>query len=132
MIYYRVALRGSQSATWCWQSSPLTSLDGVLGVLKLYRCVPREHIRLFLSTSPDQMDAMLCKANQGLLSTAITIDQLYDKHSVGWFEVRRLEIELGAGGDHDRPYTWSLPPSAPHVLAWTKLRALRERGAFES
>ena len=131
MIYYQVALRGSQSATWCWQSSPLTSLDGVLGVLKLYRCVPREHIRLFLSTSPDQMDAMLCKANQGLLSTAITIDQLYDKHSVGWIEVRRLEIELGAGGDHDCPYVWSVSLAAPHTFAWMKLLARRERGACE-
>src|SRR5215470_4979200 len=131
MIYYRVALRGSQSATWCWKSSPLTSLEGVLGWLHLYRCVPREHIRVFLSTSPEQMDAMLSRANQGLLSTAITVDQLWDKHCMSWFEVRRLEIELGAGGDHDLPYTWSLPPSAPQVLAWTKLRALRERGEFE-
>ena len=132
MIYYRVALRGSQSATWRWKSSPLTSLDGVLGLLNLYRCVPREHIRVFLSSSPEQMDAMLSRANQGLLSTAITVDQLWDKHCMSWIEVRRLEVELGAGGNHDRPYTWSLPPSGPHVLAWTKLRALRERGEFES
>jgi hypothetical protein len=132
MIYYRVALWGSQSPTWRWKSSPLTSLDDVLGLLKLYRCVPREHIRLFLSTSPDQMDAMLSRANQGLLSTAITIDQLYDKHSVGWIEVRRMEIELGAGGDLDCPYTWSLSPSPTHHLAWMKLLARRERGEFES
>jgi hypothetical protein len=45
--------------------------------------------------------------------------------------VRRLEIELGAGGDHDQVYTCSLPISAPHVLAWTKLRARRVRGEFE-
>ena len=131
MIYYRVALWGSQSATWRWKSGPLTSLEGVLGVLKLYRCVPREHIRLVLSTLPEQLEAMLSRANQGLLSTAITVDQLYDKHSVGWIEVRRLEIELGAGGDHDCPYTWSVPPSAPHTRAWMKLLARRERGEFE-
>ncbi len=129
MIYYRVALQGKQSATWRWKSNPLTSLDGVLGLLNLYRCVPREHIRVFLSSSTEQMDAMLSRANQGLLSTAITV---WDKHCMSWIEVRRLEVELGAGGNHDRPYTWSLPPSGPHVLAWTKLRALRERGEFES
>ncbi len=132
MLYYRVAIQGSQSTTWRWKSSLLTSLDGVLGVLKLYRCVPKEHIRVFLSTSPGQMDAMLSGANQGLLSTAIAIDQLYDKHSVSWIEVRRLEIELGAGGDHDCPYTWSLPPSAPHNFARMKLLARRARGDFES
>ena len=131
MIYYRVALQGSQSATWRWKSIPFTSLHGVLGTLKLYHDVPNEHIRVFLSSSLEQLEEMRSLANQGLLSTAITIDQLYDKHSAGWIEVRRLEIELGAGGDHDCPYTWSLPPSAPHTLAWMKLLARRERGEFE-
>ena len=131
MLYYRVALRSSQSATWRWKSSPLTSLDGVLGVLKLYNCMPREHIRVFLSTSPEQMETMLKRENQGLLSTAIPVDQLWDRYHVSWIEVRRLEMELGAGGDHDCPYTWSLS-SGSQVLSWTKLRALRERGAFES
>jgi len=128
MIYYRVALQESQSATWRWKSSLLTSLHGVLGLLKLYHCMPDEHIRVFRSSSTEQMEEMLCRANEGLLSTAVTVDQLWDKHFMSWVEVRRLEVELGAGGDHDRPYTWSLPPSAPHVLAWMKLQALRERG----
>jgi len=131
MIYFRVAIQGSQAVTWRWKSSLLTSLEGVLGVLQLYRCMPREHIRVFLSSSPEQLEAMLRRENQGLLSTAIAVDQLWDRYRVSWIEVRRLEIELGAGCDHDRPYAWSLPPSAPHVLAWTRLRALRERGAFE-
>jgi len=131
MIYYRVALRGSQSATWRWKSGRLTSLDGVLGWLHLYRCMPREHIRVFLSSSPEQMEAMLSRANQGLFSTAITVDQLWDKHSMSWIEVRRLEVELGAGGDHDQAYAWSSLPSGPHLLALTRLRALRERGELE-
>ena len=132
MIYYRVALQESQSATWRWKSSLLTSLHAVLGLLNMYRCMPRERIRVFLSTSTGQMDEMLSRANQGLLSTAITVDQLWDKHCMSWFEVRRLEVELGAGCDHDHPYTCSLPHSGPQMLAWTKLRALRERGEFES
>jgi hypothetical protein len=132
MIYYRVALQGSQSATWRWKSSPLTSLHGVLGLLKLYHGVPNEHIRVFLSSSPEQMDEMLSRANQGLPSTAVRVDQLWDRHCMSWIEVRRLEVELGAGGDHDHPYTWSLPASGSQVLAWTKLRFLREHGEFES
>ncbi|HEX6552299.1 MAG TPA: hypothetical protein VF026_06025 [Ktedonobacteraceae bacterium] len=132
MIYYRVALQGNQSVTWQWKSSPLTSLQGVLGMLKLYHCMPKERIRVFLSSSTEQMDEMLNRANQGLPSTAVSVDQLWDKHGMGWFEVRRLEIELGAGGDHDCPYTWSLPSWGPHVLAWTMLLARRERGEIES
>ena len=132
MIYYRVAIQGSQSATWCWKSGPLTSLHPVLGLLNMYRYVPKEHIRVFLSTSPEQMDKMLSRANQGLLCTAVTVDQLWDKHCVSWIEVRRLEVELGAGGDHDQPCTWSLPPSGSHMLAWSKLLARRERGELVS
>ena len=109
MIYYRVAVWGSQSATWRWKSDPLTSLHPVLGLLNMYRGVPNEHIRVFLSTSSEQMEEMLCRANQGLLSTAITVEQLWDKHCMSWIEVRRLERELGAGGDHDQPSIWSLP-----------------------
>ncbi len=122
MIYYRVAIRGSQSAMWCWKSGPLTSLHLVLGWLHQYRCVPKEHIRVFQSTSPEQREEMLSQANQGLLCTAVIVEQLW--------EVRRLEVELGAGSDHDQPYTWSLPPSGAHVLSWTKLRTLREGGDF--
>ena len=131
MIYYRVALQGSQSAMWRWKSDLLTSLDRVLGLLKLYQCVPAEHIRVFLSSSTEQMEEMLSRANDGLLSTAVTVDQLWDRYRVNWIEVRRLEVELGAGGDHDCPYTWSLPPSGLHMLAWTKLRARRVSGGIE-
>ena len=86
---------------------------------------------MFLSSSPEQMDEMLSRANQGLLSTAVTVDQLWDKHYISWIGVRRLEMELGAGGDHDLPYTWSAPTSRSEVLAWTKLLAGRERGELE-
>lgn len=129
MIYYRVALQGSHPDTWCWKSGPLTSLHPVLGWLHLYRCMPKERIRVFLSTSPEQMQEMLSRANQGLPSTAITVDQLWDRHRVSWIEVRRLEIELGAGGDQDLPFTW-LPPSGSLILAWTKLRTKRVGGDF--
>lgn len=129
MIYYRMALQDSQSSMWCWKSSPCTSLEKVLGWLRLYHCVPREHLRMFLSTSPEQLDEMLRRENQGLLSTAITMDQLWDKHRVSWYEVRRLEIELGAGGDHDQPYLWGLSSTSAHALAWTRLLSRRECGA---
>jgi hypothetical protein len=130
MIYYLVALQGSQPDTWRWKSGTLTSLHPVLGWLHLYRCMPKERIRVFLSTSPEQMQEMLSRANQGLPSTAITADQLWDRHRVSWIEVRRLEIELGAGGDHDQPHTWSLPPSGSLILSWTKLRTRRVGGDF--
>lgn len=36
-------------------------------------------------------------------------------------ERRRVELERGAGGDHDLPYQFTLPTSIPQVLAWMRL-----------
>ena len=38
-----------------------------------------------------------------------------------FLEKRRVELERGAGGDHDCPYRFTLPGSMPQVLAWAKL-----------
>jgi hypothetical protein len=80
---------------WRWRSSSFTSLDGVLGWLRLYRCVPREHIRIILSSSPEHMEEMLKRINQGLCSTAITVDRLWNRHSINWMKLRTLR-EQGA------------------------------------
>jgi hypothetical protein len=128
MICYRVAIRGKHSNIWHWKSPPFNSLHGVLGVLKLYRTLPEEHIRVFLFTSTQHMDAMLQRANQGALSTAIAVKQLCDAHYTSWIEIRRLEVELGEGGDHDQPYDKNLTPSSSQTLAWTKLLVRRARG----
>ena len=83
---------------------------------------------MFLFTSTQQMDAMLKRANQGKLTTAIAVKQLWDAHRTNWMEVRRLEIELGEGGDHDQPYDGDLTLSSSQTLAWTTLLAKRVCG----
>lgn len=134
-MYYRVAIQRSHSATWCWKSSLFHSLHGVLGILNLYRALDRERIRVFLFTSDSstqQMDLMLERANQGKLTTAIPVKQLWDARRTNWMEVRRLEIELGEGGDHNRPYDGDLTLSSSQTLAWTTLRTRRTRGELLS
>ena len=44
---------------------------------------------------------------------------------------RRIELEYGVGGDHDVPYTFSLPASWPLVLAWMKLLAKIHSGELQ-
>jgi len=41
---------------------------------------------------------------------------------------KRLEIELGPGGDHDNPYSFALPASMPQILAWMRLLARVQLG----
>jgi hypothetical protein len=46
-------------------------------------------------------------------------------------ESRRLELERGAGGDHDSPYTFALPLSMPQTMAWLQLLVKVQQGALE-
>lgn len=131
-MYYRVAIRSSEAADWIWKSQPTISLNSVLGVVTLYRAVPKHRVRVFLTTSPEHLERMLELANQGLPSTGLGVDQLWDKHHVSWTEVRRLEIELGSGGDRDQPYIRSMPVSSSQIVAWTALLSRRERGDLVS
>ncbi len=96
MIYYRVALQAHQSDTWQWRSTVLTSLNALFGFLKLYSMVPRDHIRVFFSSSPACMDEMLARANKGLASNSITAEQFLNvKRCINSQEINRLEAEIG-------------------------------------
>jgi hypothetical protein len=74
-------------------------------------------------------------------STAIAIDssmrenrpasQSAHTSSMGLFDQRRLQIELGSGGDHDIPYRFSLPISTPQLLVWTRLLGKAQAGELQ-
>ena len=53
------------------------------------------------------------------------------ERSMSFLDMRRLESELGTPGDHDTPYTFTLPTSMPQALAWTKLLAKVHAGEVE-
>jgi hypothetical protein len=54
-----------------------------------------------------------------------------DERGMNSLDRRRLEVERGSGGDHDRPYTFTLPHTLPQVRAWMKLLVKVEHGAFQ-
>ena len=54
-----------------------------------------------------------------------------DQSGASFLEKRRIELEHGAGGDHDQSYRFSLPSSTPQVLAWTKLMLRVQRGEIQ-
>jgi len=130
-MYYRIALQADQSSAWRWKSAVLTSIEAVLGFLKIYRCIPKEHVRVFLSSSVENMEEMLRRENQGLISTSVTSDQLWDQRRMNLSEMRRLELELCSMGDHDIPYIFNMPTSIPQILAWAKLLAKVQNGELE-
>jgi hypothetical protein len=80
-------------------------------------------------------------ADQQMTSIAVTTQPAVNESSRGIngligegmsdLESRRLELELGPGGDHDVPYRFVLPPQMPQVLAWMRLFAKRRRGELQ-
>jgi len=54
-----------------------------------------------------------------------------DERCSGILDSRRVEVECGAGSDHDLPYTFALPGSRPLVLAWVKILAKVHRGELQ-
>ena len=46
-------------------------------------------------------------------------------------EARRLELELGAGDDHDCPYIFAFPRALPEICAWILLLKKVQRGDLE-
>jgi len=56
----------------------------------------------------------------------------HGERSMSRLESRRLELELGPGGDQDIPYRFVLPPSMPQVLAWMRLLARIQRGELQA
>jgi hypothetical protein len=123
MIYYRVAFQSEPSSSWQWRSSTLTSVSSVYDVLKAYPPVSGTAIRVFFSSSPVCMDEMFTRANEGLVSNSVTMEQFLQEGHLNTTEIKRLELELHTRGDHDSPYTFALPTSMPQVRAWTKLLA---------
>lgn len=55
---------------------------------------------------------------------------LYDE-GLSALDRRRLEMERGAGGDHDTPYTFTLPYAMPQTLAWLAIFMRIQRGELQ-
>lgn len=53
-----------------------------------------------------------------------------NEKSMSVLDRRRIEVEYGAGSDHDLPYSFALPYSWPPVFAWMKLLAKVHSGVL--
>jgi hypothetical protein len=187
-MYYRVALyqsaiQANPSPTWQWKSTVLRELAAVFEFLRLHRALPQDRLRVFSSSSDEDLDEQLARENQGLGSPSVTAAQFLQEKTIRYPEMtrgtlerdegadrrwqpslmgaiaarshpsvkengtagnglvgtgmsalerRRLELELGPGGDHDVPYRFVLPAYMPQVLAWMRLLARIRRGELQA
>ena len=173
-MYYRIAIQASNQADWKWKSTPLTSLEALFQLLRLYSPIPQDCLRVFTGSSRQELDVMLAQENGGIPNNSHTAEQflsqrgirsqsskqvssngrkesqsrrattitlpplvttntpaaasLSDQQDLSGLEKRRMELEMGNGGDHDEPYTFTLPVSTPQLLAWTNLLTRIQQG----
>lgn len=154
----------------------LTSLDALFRFLRFYSALPQDRIRVFSSSSRENMDGLLAEENNGMDSSSVTAaqflqerriqvremtksaleqgtaeqkkgaiavttrqlsnesstgEQVLSMNNVSLLERRRAELECGSGGDHDTPYTFSLPTSMPQAIAWARLLARVQAGQLQ-
>ncbi len=165
-MYYRVAIQVDSSPTWKWKSSALSSLNILFQWFQYYRAVPHDRLRIFSSSSQEDLNEQLVRENQGLGSPSVPAPQFLQERRIAPQRVlreasaggtraneptasiatltqpspyessspldkRREELERGAGGDHDLPYSFALPDWMPQVLAWMRLLAKVQRGELQ-
>jgi hypothetical protein len=80
--------------------------------------------------------------NEGTTVSALTVQRSPDECSgeaqvldacSGWRLLqRRMELEQGAGGDHDHPYQFTLPTWIPQAVAWATLLTKVQSGAIRT
>jgi hypothetical protein len=157
----RQADQGEGPPLWQWKSLVLSSLQALFQVLRLYHGVGEQLVRenqgvgspLVMATHflherrihfPERTPATPAReagAGQPMASLAAATHPSakessrqalsLDERDGGSLEKRRLEFELGPGGDHDLPYRFTLPTSLPQVLSWVKLLARVQQGDFQ-
>lgn len=130
-MYFRIALQTHQPPIWTWRSTPLSSLDGLRQTLKIYKGIPKQHVRIFFSTSLEYMDVMLLRQNQGLPSSSITAEEFLRGKQPGTLELTRLELEMSGAGDHDCLYIFTPPASQQEYQLWARLMNRVRSGELE-
>lgn len=74
-MYYRVAIQVDASPTWKWKSTALSSLNILFQWLRLYCALPQDRLRVFSSSSREELDELLARENNGGASASSTAAQ---------------------------------------------------------
>ena len=82
-MYYRIAIQGDKSSPWQWKSTNISSLDPLIQFLRRFHNLPQDHLRVFSSSSREEMDEQLMRENNGLGSDSVTAEQFLKERMLG-------------------------------------------------
>lgn len=75
MTYYRLAFRNRQTDNWIWTTTAINSLQAVFQQLRRFSAMPQDRVRVFMVSSPEELDKQLAQENNGLGSHSVTVAQ---------------------------------------------------------
>jgi hypothetical protein len=86
-MYYRVAIQREldqldQPPSWQWKSGVLSSLQALLQFLRLYGTLPQDQLRIFSSSSRENLEEQLAQENNGLNSQSVTASQFLQERNL--------------------------------------------------
>ncbi len=126
-MYYRVAIQADQSPTWQWKSTALSSLDALFQFLRLFRALPQDRLRVFSSSSREDMNEQLARENMGYGSTSVTAAQFLRERRLSLREIEREVPEHGTRGSQEAAFSVAAIPSSMNGSS-AGANALYERG----
>ena len=79
-MLYRVAIERISPQGWRWTSTVLSSLDTLFHFLRVYPNVQLNRLRVFSSSSHEELNEQLLQENQGLKALSVPADQFLQEH----------------------------------------------------
>ena len=71
-MLYRLAIRVASSTTWQWQSTALSSLNALFHLLRVYRPIPQDRLRIFTAASREELSEQFQQENSGPGSRSVS------------------------------------------------------------
>lgn len=113
-MYYRVAVQGARPPTWRWKSTVLSSLNTLLQWFQFYRALPQDRVRVFASSSREDLDEQLERENTNPRASSLTARQFLQKMGFALPEGERGE---SAGGNAENQGTMVSALTVPRERA---------------
>ena len=106
-MYYRVAMQRpaehlDHPLSWQWTSTVLSSLDAVFHWLRLYRALPLERLRVFSSSSQQDLQEQLAQENMGGVSPSVTAARFLRERGIQAPEEPWATPAGERGADHEK------------------------------
>lgn len=94
-MYYRVAFQEETRLIWHWKSTVLSSLDALFQLLRRFRALPQDRLRVFSSSSREELNKMLAQENNGQASNSVMAEQFLRERKLCSPEIKQEVVEHG-------------------------------------